>query len=610
VERIFSAFLALLLTLCSGVVLWAGRKLVKFSKKEKPAKPTPAPAPQPKPELKKTTSSNAFSQHDFQIPRYGYEQMLRMAQYVIENELSPVQTVTTAPIAGGKETEVIDAVHASGDDLFVCPATAPETGVLCVGGLSPTLKGLIKVCWFNQTGVLRIFSSAPETDYISNLAERILASIRPKPAEKPTEKPTAKIADETEEPLPAPSTEPPDVMWNAPTPPFSCQKVISLQFTGRPPHEFECDALFKYNGKWYRHSEAAWRGGVSHSDGAASNKLLPDMTDEKAAKLAKGDDWKLPSPNPAQRARRPYEIAGPDRTSQFSQESRNLVRLFDPKLPVELTWGQRQYFAVDKTENRPYYIIEQYDGTRVAQSWYDAKERVSWEELRLYAKKQGGDIAKKFGDISLSNWHEVMNMEFTERTDENSCLIFWKEESNNFEASITMENGLCRFRLAGDHGANDRNGFMTERILDQNQCKNRVLLGAYVKDLVSDSKVLDPLWVFLRGWLHKHGVAAVKVTGIPLLTCTSNEPANHVDGTHSRATLYPQPHSWDIWVVTEYWNQANSLANRTVYKRISLRKDELKNIPAQELADRIEKGTGCRFSAEELETALQKNDLR
>jgi hypothetical protein len=261
---------------------------------------------------------------------------------------------------------------------------------------------------------------------------------------------------------------------------------------------------------------------------------------------------------------------------------------------------------VDKTENRPYYIIEQYDGTRVAQSWYDAKERVSWEELRLYAKKQGGDIAKKFGDISLSNWHEVMNVEFTERTDENSCLISWKEEPNNFEASITMENGLCRFRLAGDHGPNDRNGFMTERILDRNQCRDR----AYVEDLVSDSKVLDPLWVFLRNWLHKHGVAAVKVTGIPLLTCTSNEVADHVDGTHSRATLYPQSHSWDIWIVTEYWNQANSLANRTVYKRISLRKDELKTIPAQELADRIEKGTGCRFSAEELEAALQKNNLR
>ncbi len=687
-ERIFTTFFALLFTLGSGVVLWGGYKLVKFSKREKPSKPTPASAPQPKPELKKVDHTQPFAQHDFQIPRYGYEQMLHMAQYVIENELSPVQTVTTAPIAGGKETEVIAAVRASGDDLFACPATATETGVLCVGGLSPAVQGLVKVCWFNQTGVLRIFSSAPERAYTSNLAERILRSLQQKPEEKTDEPLPAAIKPEdlitligipeenswmqiTREPIlkqyrlifnnkvvdrlpedyfkshpytaffaylrkkhpkkgfdytkiqankefmrhfyPMPSTpsaEPPNVMWNAPTPPFSCQKVISLQFTGRPPHEFECDALFKYNGKWYRHSEAAWRGGTSHSDGAAGNRLLPDMTDAEAQKLAKSQDWKLPSPNPAQRARRPYEVAGPDRTSQFSGESKNMIKLFDPKLPVELTWGQQQYFAVDKTKSEPYYIIEQYDGARVAQSWYDAKERVSWEELRLYAKKLGGDIAMKFGDISLSNWHEVMNMEITEHTKENSCLVSWKEEPNNFEASVTMENGLCRFRLAGDHGPNDRNGFMTERILDQNQCKNRVLLGAYVEDLVSDSKVLDPLWVFLRSWLHKHGIAAVKVTGIPLLTCTSNEVADHVDGTHSRATLYPQPHGWDIWVVTEYWNQANSLANRTVYKHTSLRKDELKTIPAQTLSERIEKASGCRFSADELEKALREHGLR
>lgn len=73
---------------------------------------------------------------------------------------------------------------------------------------------------------------------------------------------------------------PPVSMWGFGCPPFPHERYIELKKEGRPPHEYEHEALVKVSGGWFHHSEAAWRGGYSHSDGGCSEIYLKDVNDE------------------------------------------------------------------------------------------------------------------------------------------------------------------------------------------------------------------------------------------------------------------------------------------------------------------------------------------
>ena len=74
--------------------------------------------------------------------------------------------------------------------------------------------------------------------------------------------------------------DPPSQMWGLGQPNYPYAQYIVLKSDGRPPHEYEQESLIKYEGHWFLHSEAAWRGGQSHSDGASNDTYLPDVTDE------------------------------------------------------------------------------------------------------------------------------------------------------------------------------------------------------------------------------------------------------------------------------------------------------------------------------------------
>ena len=80
--------------------------------------------------------------------------MLKSAQGLITHDLQ-VQTLTTAAIAGAPEREHIQELQACGN-LSDC--VGKETGVLAVGGASKSAQCLLKVYWYNQTFVVRIFT--------------------------------------------------------------------------------------------------------------------------------------------------------------------------------------------------------------------------------------------------------------------------------------------------------------------------------------------------------------------------------------------------------------------------------------------------------------------
>lgn len=115
----------------------------------------PANGGQPKAQLKHVEIKDGWKQFDYQWPhRFGYEYMLKSAQWLITHDLQ-VQTLTTAEIAGAPEQEHIQELQACGN-LSDC--VGKETGVLAVGGASKSAQCLLKVYWYNQTFVVRIFT--------------------------------------------------------------------------------------------------------------------------------------------------------------------------------------------------------------------------------------------------------------------------------------------------------------------------------------------------------------------------------------------------------------------------------------------------------------------
>ncbi len=101
------------------------------------------------------------------------------------------------------------------------------------------------------------------------------------------------------------------------------------------------------------------------------------------------DLQKASQPTPYTRAHRPFEIVSPCNDSIFEQESARFLYLSEAHLADKLEWGQEEYFAVDTEEWKPYYILSQYDGDRVARTWYIIKEAVTWDEVTQYADPSG-----------------------------------------------------------------------------------------------------------------------------------------------------------------------------------------------------------------------------
>lgn len=119
-----------------------------------------------------TGSDGAWFRWDYQWPhRFGFDFMVRAAQWLAENDLMP-QTLVTGSM-GTREVEHIEAFREKGT---IADAVGPEAGLLGLGGMSQSGKCLLKIYWYNQTNVVRIFTSLniPQTDmdaYIQRLYE-------------------------------------------------------------------------------------------------------------------------------------------------------------------------------------------------------------------------------------------------------------------------------------------------------------------------------------------------------------------------------------------------------------------------------------------------------
>ncbi|MBQ7902487.1 MAG: ribosomal protein L7/L12 [Oscillospiraceae bacterium] len=116
-----------------------------------------------------------WHQYDIQLAgRYGWDYMLARAQFVSAADLNGAESVTKADHPGGSETELIQAVRNAGNSITTCPDLQYEGSNLGVAGNSRNLKCPVKVVWFNQTNLLRIFTFDKEIKNIEAYASCIV----------------------------------------------------------------------------------------------------------------------------------------------------------------------------------------------------------------------------------------------------------------------------------------------------------------------------------------------------------------------------------------------------------------------------------------------------
>lgn len=112
-------------------------------------------AAQPGPKLMYTATSGPWKQFDYRWPhRFGYDFMLRSAQWLMDHGMT-AKTLTTAAITGAPETEHIQQLQ---EGLSLKECAGHEAGVLSLGGFDESVHGILKICWFNQTDLVRVFT--------------------------------------------------------------------------------------------------------------------------------------------------------------------------------------------------------------------------------------------------------------------------------------------------------------------------------------------------------------------------------------------------------------------------------------------------------------------
>ncbi len=118
----------------------------------------------------------AWHQYDFLLAAmpYGWEMIVDWAAYMENADLEDISTLTVSEIANAPETELIQEYWDSKGTISQFAALSQEEGVLGIGGISRTLKMPVKVVWFNQTRVLRIFTLTDDEEMLKNYAETMI----------------------------------------------------------------------------------------------------------------------------------------------------------------------------------------------------------------------------------------------------------------------------------------------------------------------------------------------------------------------------------------------------------------------------------------------------
>ena len=100
--------------------------------------------------------------------------MVDCAAYMESADLDGISTVTVAEMANMPETELINDYRQCDGTLKEFDKLSVERGQLAIGGISRVLKAPVKIVWFNQTRVLRLFTLIDDEQLLTRHAETVI----------------------------------------------------------------------------------------------------------------------------------------------------------------------------------------------------------------------------------------------------------------------------------------------------------------------------------------------------------------------------------------------------------------------------------------------------
>ena len=103
---------------------------------------------------------------------YGWETMVDHAAYLESADFDIIDNITISDMYG--EEELVHVYNQSKVGLNNFDKLAEEKGALGIAGHSRTLNESVKIVWFNQTRMLRIFTLINDETLITKYAETVI----------------------------------------------------------------------------------------------------------------------------------------------------------------------------------------------------------------------------------------------------------------------------------------------------------------------------------------------------------------------------------------------------------------------------------------------------
>lgn len=124
----------------------------------------------------KHLQSGDWHQYDILLAArpYNWDYMVDTAEYISHADLEDISTLTVSLLISSNEHEIIEEYYACGNSVKRIPQLHKEQGSLAIGGISQKLQEPLKIVWFNQTNIIRIFGITDDEMFIRKYAETLV----------------------------------------------------------------------------------------------------------------------------------------------------------------------------------------------------------------------------------------------------------------------------------------------------------------------------------------------------------------------------------------------------------------------------------------------------
>ena len=106
--------------------------------------------------------------------KYGWETMVDLAAYLETADIDHIDSLAVADMPDEQATELVHLYKQSKGGLKTFDKLAEEKGMLGIAGHSRALKNSVKLVWFNQTRVLRLFTLVNDETLIRRYVETVI----------------------------------------------------------------------------------------------------------------------------------------------------------------------------------------------------------------------------------------------------------------------------------------------------------------------------------------------------------------------------------------------------------------------------------------------------